>query len=375
MAKPAARKSIFSKPVTVQKGKAPAVSAHAKITVRINGLELFETKSGSALIEFDMLGSEKKATRTPSQDLRRGKADFQEFEKQYDASEGSALYKAISKAFQSDGDEDEGELEFVVYKVDDKGGKEVEVGVALLKVEEMLENKKDHSGTLSVLDNDDKEVGKLTCEVSALAALQQIDGGGKEQQASARKGAASPAAERARAAEARAEAERARGTPKARQEAEESAEGRRRRRGGAAEPTQASRSSGEGASATAPLEVSATKFTPHKSVKLKRGEVLSLSVDVLGAATFKTKPTEAKKGEYAFELREEQTADAGSELPPNPNPNPNLYPYPTPTPHPQLNPNPNPNANANPSQAASWPSRSTRSCAPRRGRRSTSSSR
>ena len=173
--KPAARKSIFSKPVTAQKGKAPAVPAHAKITVRINGLELFETKSGSALIEFDMLGSEKKATRTPSQDLRRGKADFQEFEKQYDASEGSALYKAISKAFQSDGDEDEGELEFVVYKVDDKGGKEVEVGVALLKVEEMLENKKDHSGTLSVLDNDDKEVGKLTCEVSALAALQQID--------------------------------------------------------------------------------------------------------------------------------------------------------------------------------------------------------
>ena len=173
--KPAARKSIFSKPVTVQKGKAPAVPAHAKITVRINGLELFETKSGSALIEFDMLGSEKKATRTPSQDLRRGKADFQEFEKQYDASEGSALYKAISKAFQSDGDEDEGELEFVVYKVDDKGGKEVEVGVALLKVEEMLENKKDHSGTLSVLDNDDKEVGKLTCEVSALPVLQQID--------------------------------------------------------------------------------------------------------------------------------------------------------------------------------------------------------
>ena len=173
--KPAARKSIFSKPVTVQKGKAPAVPAHAKITVRINGLELFETKNGSALVEFDMLGSEKKATRTPSQDLRRGKADFQEFEKQYDASEGSALYKAISKAFQSDGDEDEGELEFVVYKVDDKGGKEVEVGVALLKVEEMLENKKDHSGTLSVLDNDDKEVGKLTCEVSALPVLQQID--------------------------------------------------------------------------------------------------------------------------------------------------------------------------------------------------------
>ena len=173
--KPAARKSIFSKPVTVQKGKAPAVPAHAKITVRINGLELFETKNGSALLEFDMLGSEKKATRTPSQDLRRGKAEFQDFEKQYDASEGSALYKAISKAFQSDGDEDEGELEFVVYKVDDKGGKEVEVGVALLKVEEMLENKKDHSGTLEILDNDDKEVGKLTCEVTALPVLQQID--------------------------------------------------------------------------------------------------------------------------------------------------------------------------------------------------------
>ena len=173
--KPVARKSMFAKPVTVQKGKAPSVPAQAKITVRINGLELSETKNGSALIEFDMLGSEKKATRTPSQVLIRGKTDFQDFEKQYDASEGSALCKAIGVAFQSDGDEDEGELEFVVYKVDDKGGKEVEVGVAVLSLEEMLDNKKDHSGVLRVLDGDDKEVGKLTCEVTALTVLQQID--------------------------------------------------------------------------------------------------------------------------------------------------------------------------------------------------------
>ena len=313
-----------------------------------------------------------------SKALKDGEVRRLDFEKEYDASEGSSLRKAISKAFESE-EESDSEIQFVVRAVEAQGGKEVEVGMAALSLERLLDEKKDHSGVLRVLDSKDKEVGKLTCEVSALAALQQIDGGGKEQQASARKGAASPAAERARAAEERAEAERSRGTPKARQEAEDSAEGRRRRRGGAAEPTPASRSSSEGASATAPLEVSATKFTPHKSVKLKRGEVLSLSVDVLGAATFKTKPTEAKKGEYAFELREEQTADAGSELPPNPNPNPNPYPYPTPTPHPNPhpnpNPNPNPNANANPSQAASWPSRSTRSCARRRARRSTSSSR
>ena len=172
---PVARKSMFAKTVTVGKGKAPPVPAQAKITVRFNGLELFETKNGSALIEFDMLGSEKKPTRTPSEVLVRGKTDFQDFEKQYDASEGSALCKAIGVAFQSVGDEDEGELEFVVYKVDDKGGKEMEVGVAVLSLEEMLDNKKDHSGTLRVLDSNDKEVGKLTCEVTALAVLQQID--------------------------------------------------------------------------------------------------------------------------------------------------------------------------------------------------------
>ena len=173
--KPVARKSMFAKPTAVQKGKAPPVPAQAKITVRINELELFETKNGSALIEFDMLGSEKKATRTPSQVLIRGKTDFQDFERQYDASEGSALCKAIGVAFQSDGDEDEGELEFVVYKVDAQGGKEVEVGVAVLSLEELLDSKKDHSGVLRVLDGDGKEMGKLTCEVTALTVLQQID--------------------------------------------------------------------------------------------------------------------------------------------------------------------------------------------------------
>ena len=202
-----------------------------------------------------------------------------------------------------------------MWAVAAKGGKEVEVGMARLSLERMLDEKKDHSGTLRVLDSNGKEVGKLTCEVTALVVLQTVDDGGKEQQASSRKGAAaSPAAERARAAEERAAAERSRGAPKARQETEEPAEGRRRRREGASEPKEASRSSSEGASATAPLEVSATKFTPHKSVKLKRGEVLSLSVDVLGAATFKTKPTEVKKGEYAFDLTQEQAAPAGSEL-------------------------------------------------------------
>ena len=202
----------------------------------------------------------------------------------------------------------------MVWAVAAKGGKEVEVGMANLSLERMLDEKKDHSGVLRVLDSNGKEVGKLTCEVTALTVLQAVDDGGKEQQASSRKGAASPAAERARAAEERAVTERSRGAPKARQEAEEPDEGRRRRREGASEPKQASRSSSEGASATAPLKVSATKFTPHKSVKLKRGEVLSLSVDVLGAATFKTKPTEVKKGEYAFDLTQEQAAPAGSEL-------------------------------------------------------------
>ena len=260
-----------------------------------------------------MLDTEKDPSRSAPKALADGEVNRLGFDKQYDASEGSGLRKAIGKAFESETEEDS-EVQFVVWAVAAKGGKEMEVGMAKLSLERMLDEKKDHSGVLRVLDSNGKEVGKLTCEVTALTVLQTVDDGGKEQQASSRKGAASPAAERARAADERAATERSRGAPKARQEAEEPAEGRRRRQTGASEPKQASRSSSEGASATAPLEVSATKFTPHKSVKLKRGEVLSLSVDVLGAATFKTKPTEVKKGEYAFDLTQEQAAPAGSEL-------------------------------------------------------------
>ena len=49
----------------------------------------------------------------------------------------------------------------VVRAVEAQGGKEVEVGMAALSLERLLDEKKDHSGVLRVLDSKDKEVGKL----------------------------------------------------------------------------------------------------------------------------------------------------------------------------------------------------------------------
>ena len=121
-----------------------------------------------------MLDSEKEPSRSAPKALADGEVHRLGFEKQDDASEGSGLRKAIGTSFESER-EDDSEIQFVVWAVAAKGGKEVEVGMARLSLERMLDEKKDHSGTLRVLDSDDKEVGKLTCEVSALTALQQID--------------------------------------------------------------------------------------------------------------------------------------------------------------------------------------------------------
>ena len=50
----------------------------------------------------------------------------------------------------------------------------------------LLDNEMDHSSTLRVLDSDDKEVGQLTCEVTALSLLQTVEDGKPEHQASTR---------------------------------------------------------------------------------------------------------------------------------------------------------------------------------------------
>jgi len=73
--------------------------------------------------------------------------------------------------------------------VNAQGGEDVELGMAVISLERMLDEEKDHAGTLEIRDDKDKKlVGTLTCEVTALRALEQID----DEDAAAAAAAAAP---------------------------------------------------------------------------------------------------------------------------------------------------------------------------------------
>ena len=143
------------------------------LVVKLTAVQLAEDfrvgqRAESLAVEVDMLDSEKEPA-CPAAALEPGGLATFDFEKQYNASEGSALRKAISAAFESER-EDDSEIQFVVL------AGEVELGMAVLSLERMLVEEKDHAGTLEIRDDKDKKlVGTLTCEVTALTALQQID--------------------------------------------------------------------------------------------------------------------------------------------------------------------------------------------------------
>ena len=102
-----------------------------------------------------------------------------DFKSSYDAGPGSALQSAIVKALRTeDAEADDSEVQFVVHS--SERGKDVEVGVAVLSLEDVLADGKDHRGALRVLNGKKVEVGKLSVNVKALAALKAIDKGAEQ---------------------------------------------------------------------------------------------------------------------------------------------------------------------------------------------------
>ena len=162
------------------------------LVVKLTAVQLAEDfklgmQAESLAVEVDMLNSEQEPA-CPAAALKPGGLATFDFEKEYDASEGSALRKAISAAFESVEEEDS-QIQFVLLAVNAQGGEDVELGMAVISLERMLDEEKDHAGTLEIRDDKDKKlVGKLTCEVTALRALEQID----DEDAAAAAAAAAP---------------------------------------------------------------------------------------------------------------------------------------------------------------------------------------
>ena len=69
-----------------------------------------------------------------------------------------------SAAFESVEEEDS-QIQFVLLAVGAQGGEDVELGMAVISLERMLDEEKDHAGTLEIRDDKDKKlVGKLIDE-------------------------------------------------------------------------------------------------------------------------------------------------------------------------------------------------------------------
>ena len=138
----------------------------SSLLVKISTVELFDSKASNVLVEVDMPG-EKKHVRTKPAALVRGKGNL-DWERSYAAGPKTELRKAITAAFGSeDGDS---EVQFVLYSGDK------ELGAAMLDLKGLLDKDATHSPqTLDVRDDTNREVGSLTCSVSALALLQEVD--------------------------------------------------------------------------------------------------------------------------------------------------------------------------------------------------------
>ena len=133
----------------------------------------------SVVVEVDMLDVDALLTRTKKTTLSgRGDCNL-EFNKSYDAAPGSTLQSAILRALRAErgSDDDFTEVQFVVMALD--GGSEVELGAAVLRLDSLLEKKKDHPLSAIPVENKGIEVGKITVGVKALAALRAIDSAGE----------------------------------------------------------------------------------------------------------------------------------------------------------------------------------------------------
>jgi len=151
--------------IASSKSKDPDLDSNS-LLVKISTVELFDSKATNVLVEVDMPG-EKKHVKTKPAALVRGKANL-DWEKSYAAGPKTELRKAITAAFGSeDGDT---EVQFVLYSG------EKELGAAMLDLKGLLDQDRSRAPqTLDVRDDKNREVGSLTCSVSALALLQEVD--------------------------------------------------------------------------------------------------------------------------------------------------------------------------------------------------------
>ncbi|KAL1524540.1 hypothetical protein AB1Y20_019432, partial [Prymnesium parvum] len=146
--------------VNVQKVEITSPSARGKLrtgngfVVLIDMLEVKEDKSPHCHFDANFEGSVL---------LKRA----------YSVDSGSNLRKAILKSLKSTNEEDS-EIQLVVFSVG-KSNDETEIGVARISLEKLLASGVDHAaGPVVLNDNTGNVIGKVTCEVSALAAMRNI---------------------------------------------------------------------------------------------------------------------------------------------------------------------------------------------------------
>ena len=181
-------------PIVVEAGeltlsKGVALEKKAKLVVTASALGLDAHASAAADVKVA------KASLAPPKD--GGRCTFA-LKHRFRAGAGSKLAAALAAALPTLA-EDDCSIELVVSSVDKSGKEGKRIGAATVALKPLLQAGADRtSAPLALLDAAGAEVGQLTCAVTALAALQEIDAGLAATAPSERAPAAAAAAARRR---------------------------------------------------------------------------------------------------------------------------------------------------------------------------------
>ena len=167
-AAPGAHAPIVVEASELTLSKGVALEKKSKLVVTASALGLDAHASAAADVKVA------KASLAPSKD--GGRCTFA-LKHRFRAGAGSKLAAALAAALPTLA-EDDCSIELVVSSVDKSGKEGKRIGAATVALKPLLQAGADRtSAPLALLDAAGAEVGQLTCAVTALAALQEIDAG------------------------------------------------------------------------------------------------------------------------------------------------------------------------------------------------------